>query len=214
MNPHYRSMGGLYGSEYWTYLLPRRVGPAKAIELTQACQPIGTRAAFDIGLLDGAFCDDVETFEDEIRTRAASLANSPDLRAMLIKKHERRLDDELTKPLSSYRSEELAHMKVNFFGPDPAYHDARRRFVFKGNPPPPLRERAASQIKIGASVRANEAQQPPRDRSSSSGLRQASGFPHLTEAQGLRARPSDSFGARVLKVLRQGIGALPSWRDQ
>jgi hypothetical protein len=27
-------------------------------------------------------------------------------------------------------------MQVNFFGPDPAYHEARRRFVFKGNPPP------------------------------------------------------------------------------
>ena len=27
-------------------------------------------------------------------------------------------------------------MRVNFFGPDPAYHEARRRFVFKGKPPP------------------------------------------------------------------------------
>ena len=26
LNPHYRNMGNLYGSEYWTYLLPRRVG--------------------------------------------------------------------------------------------------------------------------------------------------------------------------------------------
>ena len=26
LNPYYRHMGGLYGSEYWTYLLPRRVG--------------------------------------------------------------------------------------------------------------------------------------------------------------------------------------------
>ena len=28
LNPHYRLMG-LYGSEYWTYLLPRRIGPAR-----------------------------------------------------------------------------------------------------------------------------------------------------------------------------------------
>ncbi len=27
-------------------------------------------------------------------------------------------------------------MQINFFGPDPAYHETRRRFVFKGNPPP------------------------------------------------------------------------------
>jgi putative two-component system hydrogenase maturation factor HypX/HoxX len=30
LNPHYRNMGNLYGSEYWTYLLPARVGVAKA----------------------------------------------------------------------------------------------------------------------------------------------------------------------------------------
>ena len=29
LNPYYRHMGGLYGSEYWTYLLPRRVGDAE-----------------------------------------------------------------------------------------------------------------------------------------------------------------------------------------
>jgi hypothetical protein len=55
---------------------------------------------------------------------------------MLRKKHERRLDDEYFKPLANYRAEELERMKVNFFGPDPAYHEARRRFVFKGKPPP------------------------------------------------------------------------------
>ena len=26
LNPHYKGMGNLYGSEYWTYLLPRRLG--------------------------------------------------------------------------------------------------------------------------------------------------------------------------------------------
>ena len=45
---------------------------------------------------------------------------------MLRRKHERRLDDESVKPLASYRAEELARMWVNFFGPDPAYHEARR----------------------------------------------------------------------------------------
>jgi len=41
LNPHYKTMG-LYGSEYWTYLLPRRVGLEKAIELTENCLPIST----------------------------------------------------------------------------------------------------------------------------------------------------------------------------
>src|SRR5208283_4374462 len=48
LNPHYRSMGELYGSEYWTYTLPRRVGQRRALELTQSCQPLGARAACDI----------------------------------------------------------------------------------------------------------------------------------------------------------------------
>jgi putative two-component system hydrogenase maturation factor HypX/HoxX len=55
---------------------------------------------------------------------------------MLRKKHERRLDDEYFKSLATYRAEELQRMRVNFFGPDLAYHQARRNFVFKGNPPP------------------------------------------------------------------------------
>ena len=47
LNPHYRSMGDLSGSEYWTYTLPRRIGQTKAMELTQSCQPIGTRREGD-----------------------------------------------------------------------------------------------------------------------------------------------------------------------
>ena len=136
LNPHYRSMGELYGSEYWTYTLPRRVGQTRALELTQSCRPIGTRAAREMGFLDDAFGEDAEAFEAELRERAKRLAQDPEFRAMLRKKHERRLDDESVKPLASYRAEELERMKVNFFGPDPAYHEARRRFVFKGNPPP------------------------------------------------------------------------------
>jgi putative two-component system protein, hydrogenase maturation factor HypX/HoxX len=136
LNPHYRSMGELYGSEYWTYMLPRRVGETRALELTQSCQPIGARAAKEIGFVDDVFGEDAKAFESEIRKRAAELARDPEFRSMLRKKHESRLDDELAKPLASYRAEELERMRINFFGPDPAYHDARRRFVFKGNPPP------------------------------------------------------------------------------
>ena len=135
LNPHYRIMGDLYGSEYWTYTLPRRVGQRQALELTLSCKPIGTQAAQEMGFLDDAFGENTEAFEAELRERARRLAKDPEFRLMLRKKHERRLDDEHGKPLASYRAEELERMQVNFFGPDPAYHEARRRFVFKGNPP-------------------------------------------------------------------------------
>ncbi|MGI8568001.1 MAG: hydrogenase maturation protein [Methylocella sp.] len=136
LNPHYRGMGDLYGSEYWTYTLPRRVGRRRALELTLSCRPIGTRAAREMGFLDDAFGEDTGAFEAGLRERARCLARHPEFRLILRKKHESRLDDECVKPLASYRAKELERMRVNFFGPGLAYHEARRRFVFKGNPPP------------------------------------------------------------------------------
>jgi putative two-component system protein, hydrogenase maturation factor HypX/HoxX len=135
LNPHYRGMGELYGSEYWTYLLPNRVGPARALELTQVCQPIGARAARDVGLLDEVFGEDARSFEAEMRDRAKLLSANREFRTLLRRKHERRMEDESIKPLANYRAEELKRMKVNFFGADRSYHEARRRFVFKGSPP-------------------------------------------------------------------------------
>ena len=39
LNPHYKNMGNLYGSEYWTYLLPRRRrrGWARATSCSTVC---------------------------------------------------------------------------------------------------------------------------------------------------------------------------------
>jgi putative two-component system hydrogenase maturation factor HypX/HoxX len=134
LNPHYRSMGGLYGSEYWTYTLPRRVGAAKALELTQACEPLGAAEARGIGMLDDAFGESVGDFEHQLYTRTRALAEDPRFSEMLEDKLQRRVTDERTKPLARYRSEELARMADNFFGPDESYHEARHRFVHKSAP--------------------------------------------------------------------------------
>jgi len=135
VNPHYKGMGKLYGSEYWTYTLPRRVGKELALELTERLQPIGTGAAKALGLIDDAFGDDVEAFDRELVLRASALAGDPHFWRQLRDKHERRVASERVRPLAKYRAEELAQMRANFFGPDPAYHEARRRFVFKGRAP-------------------------------------------------------------------------------
>ncbi len=111
------------------------MGKKRALELTLSCRPIGTRAAREIGFLDDAFGEDTAAFEAELRDRARRLARDLEFRLMLRQKHERRLDDENSKPLASCRAEELAWMRANFFGPDTAYHEARRRFVFKGESP-------------------------------------------------------------------------------
>jgi putative two-component system protein, hydrogenase maturation factor HypX/HoxX len=132
LNPYYQHMGGLYGSEYWTYILPSRVGAATAARLTQApFNPVGTREAVRIGLLDAAFAADLKDFRDQTRCLAQRVAGDGLHRARLAHKRRRRAEDERFKPLQSYRTEELARCLECFYGPDPSYHNARRRFVHK-----------------------------------------------------------------------------------
>lgn len=45
LNPHYKNMGNLYGSEYWTYLLPRRLGDEGAAALMAGRLPLGAPQA-------------------------------------------------------------------------------------------------------------------------------------------------------------------------
>jgi putative two-component system hydrogenase maturation factor HypX/HoxX len=132
LNPHYKSMGKLYGSEYWTYLLPKRVGEEKARELTEALLPISTSTAQRIGLLDDAFEVDVASFREHIRQLAEELASSHRYEQMLSEKRHTRKNDEAKKPLQAYREEELQQMWQNFFGADRSYHLARKHFVYKG----------------------------------------------------------------------------------
>ena len=80
LNPYYQHMGGLYGSEYWTYLLPRRIGAELTAELTSApFHAIGTRRAAQIGLIDAAFGDTVASFRAQVRGLAERIARHPDV---------------------------------------------------------------------------------------------------------------------------------------
>ena len=132
LNPYYRHMGGLYGSEYWTYVLPRRVGADTTARLTAApFKAVGTRRAVEIGLLDDAFGESAEAFRAQARAFAETLAADPGLPGMLEHKRRVRDRDERMKPLAAYRTEELARSHECFFGEDRSYHEARRRFVYK-----------------------------------------------------------------------------------
>jgi putative two-component system hydrogenase maturation factor HypX/HoxX len=135
LNPYYQHMGGLYGSEYWTYVLPRRIGTEASAHITQTFKPIGTRQAVELGLLDAAFGDTAESFGEQVRGLAERLARHPHVDRWLEDKRRRRTADEELKPLSTYRTEELARCHENFFGPDRRYHEARRRFVYKTGAP-------------------------------------------------------------------------------
>jgi putative two-component system hydrogenase maturation factor HypX/HoxX len=136
LNPYYQHMGGLYGSEYWTYLLPRRVGHELGRELTSApFNPIGTRRGVEIGLLDAAFGDSSASFRAQVQGLAERLARHPDVPHWLETKRRERARDEQVKPLAAYRTEEMAKSHECFFGEDRSYHDARKLFVYKTGAP-------------------------------------------------------------------------------
>ena len=131
LNPHYKNMGNLYGSEYWTYLLPRRVGADAARAIMRDRQPLTAQRAVEIGFADACLDGDLSAFRSEVARRAAELAADPEFAKKIDEKRATRLRDESVKPLSAYREDELTHMRRNFYGFDPSYHIARHHFVRK-----------------------------------------------------------------------------------
>jgi putative two-component system hydrogenase maturation factor HypX/HoxX len=133
LNPHYKNMGNLYGSEYWTYLLPRRVGggpdEGAARRITQGRLPLGAKQARALGLVDAVLASDASAFAPAAARQAQAWAMAPDLAARIQAKGERRADDEAAQPLAEYRRQELERMQRNFYGFDPSYHVARHHFV-------------------------------------------------------------------------------------
>lgn len=131
MNPHYKNMGNLYGSEYWTYLLPRRLSGATVEDVMGRRLPMSAAAACAAGLVDEVLDGDPSSFLDEALARAARLAADPQLPVLLAEKRERRARDEAARPLEAFRADELARMRRNFYGFDPSYHIARSNFVHR-----------------------------------------------------------------------------------
>ena len=131
LNPHYKNMGNLYGSEYWTYTLPRRVGAEGVAAVMGRRLPVLAADAAAIGLVDAVGPGEVVAFEDWVRQQAEALAADPDRSWQVAAKRARRQRDEAERPLEDYREEELARMRLNFYGFDPSYHVARYNFVHR-----------------------------------------------------------------------------------
>ena len=145
LNPHYRLMG-LYGSEYWTYTLPRRVGPAVAERLMREALPVSSASALSLGLADRLIDCAPGRFAQEVGTLAARLAALPATASRIaVKKTELDRQEGVTSP-AAFRERELARMRRVFDDPDAPYHALRRAFVHKERPrctpphlaPPPV----------------------------------------------------------------------------
>ena len=127
LNPHYKNMGNLFGSEFWTYLLPPRVGEDGAAAIMRHRLPMTAAESVQLGFYDA--CLPGPGFAVDVARRAAELAAMPDIGEQLAAKAARRAADEAVKPLAVYRAAELAEMRRNFYGFDPSYHVARYHFV-------------------------------------------------------------------------------------
>ncbi|MEV7954809.1 hydrogenase maturation protein [Streptomyces sp. NPDC088141] len=133
LNPHYRLMG-LYGSEYWTYTLPRRVGEETAERLTGRALPVSAESAVRLGLADRTVDCDAQSFAGEVVRLASRLAESPAALSRIAAKKTERDRDEARRPLADHRAAELAEMRRIFFDPRSSYHALRHAFVLKSPP--------------------------------------------------------------------------------
>lgn len=131
LNPHYKNIGNLYGSEFWTYTLPRRVGWEKGKEVMESRMPVSSKKAAEIGLIDGYFGKSPSEFRRLLKSRVVGFINSPEFERFLIRKREERTNPEWIKRVKECRERELAHMRLNFYGFDTSYHIARYYFVHR-----------------------------------------------------------------------------------
>jgi putative two-component system protein, hydrogenase maturation factor HypX/HoxX len=127
-NPHYKTMG-LHGSEYWTYLLPKRIGAAAAKNLTENCLPLSAENAFELGLVDVLIDAKGAGFMGQLASYLYDLCEPTKLPRLLQSK---RATIPTQVVLEQHRRNELMKMQQNFRSP--AYHTARKAFVYKESP--------------------------------------------------------------------------------
>ncbi len=133
LNPHYRLMG-LYGSEFWTYTLPRRVGTATAERLMSEALPVSSAGALSLGLVDRVVDCGPQEFAPQVGVLAARLAALPATASRITAKKTELDRQESVTPLAVFRERELARMRRTFDDPDAPFHALRRAFVRKERP--------------------------------------------------------------------------------
>jgi putative two-component system protein, hydrogenase maturation factor HypX/HoxX len=127
-NPHYKTMG-LHGSEYWTYLLPKRIGEKAAQTLTESCLPISAENAFEMGLIDAVIDKRGTNFMAQLKNTLHNFCEPTNLPHLLALKQTSTPSEAV---LEQHRTHEPSKMQKNFLSP--AYTAARKAFVYKEAP--------------------------------------------------------------------------------
>ena len=131
LNPHYKNIGNLYGSEFWTYTLPKRVGWEKGKEIMENRLPISSKYAFGVGLIDGVFGKTPAEFRKILRRKLKEFVNSAEYERFIKEKVKERTSPKWEETIKKAREHELERMKLNFYGFDTSYHIARYYFVYR-----------------------------------------------------------------------------------
>ncbi|MFJ2364587.1 hydrogenase maturation protein [Pseudomonas sp. NPDC087697] len=125
LNPHYKTMG-LYGSEYWTYSLPRAVGSKIAHKLTEECLPISAFQAWQLGMIQdiGPRCP--REFSQWLLQQANSALTDEKYAVLRARKASMDL-----KQIEHCREVELTQMQLDMVHNRQQFAEKCRNFVFK-----------------------------------------------------------------------------------
>lgn len=126
LHPSYKPME-LFGSEYWTHSLPKRVGMATATRLVTSVEPVSASEAKQVGLIDEVLSPSSVGFVESVIERAEKLSRSKHCDSSIAEK-QRRLP-QLEARIEHSRRHELEQMQKCFASE--VYHQKRRQFVYK-----------------------------------------------------------------------------------
>ena len=127
LNPHYKSMG-LFGSEYYTYFLPKRVGQEKAKQITDNVVPMLARQAVKIGMFDKLIAKDHDHFDQMLQVEVNKLIQDDQQMQNLLDNKRKLMTDDWFRLLHKHRNYELDQMKQCFKSQE--YIEARQKFVY------------------------------------------------------------------------------------
>jgi len=128
-NPHYKTLG-LSGSEYHTYILPKRVGEEKANELLQNCLPINSNYAKKINMIDEVFA--YKEYQSKLKNYCENLLEEDFYEDFIDKKRDILEEDYLY--IEKCKEQELKIMYDEFWKESSSFHSLRYDFVHKIKP--------------------------------------------------------------------------------
>ncbi len=122
LNPHYKTLG-LSGSEYHTYILPKRVAKKEAQRLLNECLPISVEYAQKIGMVDKVFGYD--EYYNELHQFAKDSFDDD-----FIWDKQDYLEDN-REYIEEFKEREINIMYPEFWDKGSKFHTLRREFVYK-----------------------------------------------------------------------------------